>query len=58
MAIITTGISHTYNERVLQICNYIRKVQEDFRDRVKQSGVQYKNMFDYLNSKAAEGHLG
>ena len=27
MNIITTGISHTYNERVLQICNYIRKVQ-------------------------------
>ena len=30
----------------------------DFRDRVQQNGVAYKNMFEYINSKAEAGLIG
>lgn len=33
-------------------------MQTDFRDRVRQSGVKYGNLFDYINTKASEGNLG
>lgn len=58
MDIITTGIGAASNARIKEICNFIRKVQDDFRDRVAQSGVKYHNLFDYLNSKAKENLIG
>lgn len=51
--IITTGVSFASNARVKVICDYIKKVQEDFREKVAQNGVKYTNLYDYLLSKAA-----
>ena len=58
MDIITTGFSYASNTRVKIICDFIKRVQEDFRDKVAQTGVKYANLFDYLVSKAAQGMLG
>lgn len=58
MDIITTGIGAASNARIKEICTFIRKVQDDFHERVSQSGVKYHNLFDYLNSKAKEGLIG
>ena len=58
MDIITTGISYASNTRVKTICDFIKRVQEDFREKVSQTGVKYQNLLDYLISKAANGMLG
>lgn len=58
MDIITTGFSYASNTRVKMICDFIKRVQEDFRDKVAQTGVKYANLFDYLVSKAEQGLLG
>ena len=58
MDIITTGFSYASNARVKIICDFIKRVQEDFRDKVAQTGVKYANLFDYLVSKAEQGLLG
>lgn len=58
MDIIATGIGAASNARIKEICDYIRKVHDDFRERVVASGVKYQNLYDYLNSKAKEGHIG
>jgi len=58
MDIITTGVSAQSNVRIKEICDFIRRVQADFRERVAQSGVKYHNLFDYLNSKASSGEIG
>jgi len=55
MDIITTGYSFTSNTRVKMICDFIKRVQEDFRDKVAQSGVKYANLYDYLVAKAEQG---
>ena len=39
MDIITTGVSHTSSERVKQIIAMIRKIYNDYRERVKKTGV-------------------
>lgn len=58
MDIITTGVSFASNARIKHICDYIKRVQEDFRDKVAQSGVKYMNLYDYLIAKAAAGLIG
>lgn len=58
MDIITTGYSFASNTRVKMICDFIKRVQEDFRDKVAQSGVKYANLYDYLVAKAEQGSLG
>mgnify|MGYP001379646684 CR=1 FL=1 len=58
MDIIATGFSMASNTRVKSICDFIKRVQEDFRDKVAQSGVKYANLYDYLVSKAEQGLIG
>ena len=58
MDIITTSFSTASNTRVKTICDFIKRVQEDFRDKVAQTGVKYQNLLDYLISKAEQGLLG
>jgi DNA replication licensing factor MCM4 len=48
MGIITTGVSATSSERVTKICEFIKNVKKDFKDRVQQAGVKYHNLFDFL----------
>lgn len=56
--IITTGVSFASNARVKVICDYIKRVQEDFREKVAQNGVKYMNLYDYMIAKAAAGLIG
>lgn len=58
MDIITTGFSMASNTRVKTICDFIKRVQHDFRDKVAQSGVKYANLYEYLCAKAEQGQLG
>ena len=54
MDIIATGVSSTSQERIRQIGQIITKIYQDYKDRVKKSGIQYFNLFEYVNSKVAE----
>jgi len=58
MDIITTGVSQTSAARIKVICDFIKKVQNDFRDKVNVHGVKYSNLFEFLNSKARDGQIG
>merc|ERR1712151_1089335 len=53
MDIIQTGITATSTERVKVICEYIKKVQRDFADKVMASGVKYSNLLDFLQQKVS-----
>jgi len=48
MDIITTGISATSTERVKVICDYVKKVQRDFAEKVMGPGLKYGNLLDFL----------
>jgi hypothetical protein len=39
MDIITTGVSSTSSERVKQITTIIRKIYNDYKERVRKTGV-------------------
>lgn len=54
MDIITTGVSSTSSERVKQIINIIKKIFQDYKERVKKSGILYSNLFDFVKNKAEE----
>jgi len=58
MDIITTGQTKTSAERLKNICELIKNIQVEFRDKVNTHGVKYGNLLDYLNSKAKEGKMG
>jgi len=58
MDIITTGQTKTSGERLKIICEFIKNIQRDFREKVNQQGVKYGNLLDYLNNKAREGAMG
>lgn len=49
MDIINTGISSTSSERVKHLANIIKKVYIDYKERVKRTGIQYHNLFEYVN---------
>lgn len=40
------------------ICEFIKKVQREFADKVNSNGVKYGNLFDFLTQKASNGELG
>jgi len=54
MNIINTGVSTSSTEKVKEVMNIIKRIQEDFRDKVKKSGVSYLNMFEYVQKKYSE----
>lgn len=54
MDIITTGVSSTSSERVKQITVIIKKIYQDYKERVKKTGVQYHNLFEFVNTKSGE----
>jgi DNA replication licensing factor MCM4 len=53
MDIITTGVSSTTQERIRQIANIIKKIIVEHKEKVKQVGVNYLNLMDYVNNRAA-----
>ena len=58
MDILTTGVSMSSAARIKDICDFIKKVQSNFRDRVNKHGVKYHNLYDFMNTKAKDGELG
>lgn len=58
MDLLTTGVSASSKDRIKQLCDFVKKVQVDFREKVNQNGIKYGNLFDFINSKAREGQFG
>ena len=54
MDIIATGVSSTSIEKIKQISQIIKRVYLDFKERVKRTGIQYFNLFEFVNTKVAE----
>lgn len=58
MDIITTGQTKTSQERLKQICEFIKGIQHEFREKVLVHGLKYGNLLDYTNNKAQSGLIG
>ncbi len=54
MDIIATGISSAATEKIRNTINIIKKIQEDFKDKVKKSGIAYSNLFEFVSKKIIE----
>lgn len=57
MDIITTGQTKTSTQRLAAICDYIKSVQQMFKDKVSQHGLKYGNLLDFMNSKVTQGNI-
>lgn len=57
MDILTTGQTRTSAEKLQVICNFIKNVQTQFRDRINTQGLKYINLFDFLQQKWREGNI-
>jgi DNA replicative helicase MCM subunit Mcm2 (Cdc46/Mcm family) len=49
MDIITTGMSSSSTERIKSIAQIIKKINVDYKVKVTKAGVQYLNLFDFVN---------
>lgn len=56
MDIITTGQTKTSAQRLKAICDFIKSVQDLFRDKVSQHGLRYGNLLDFMNSKVQQAN--
>lgn len=48
MDIITTGQTKTSTEKLNVICNFIKNIQTQFRERVNSNGLKYSNLYDFV----------
>jgi DNA replication licensing factor MCM4 len=48
MDIITTGQTKTNAEKLKAICDFIRNIQDQFRERIHTQGLKYSNLYDFL----------
>ena len=55
MDIIATGVSSSTSDKVKQIIAKIKRIQEDYKDRVRKTGISYSNLFDFVSKKMLEG---
>ena len=51
MDIIATGYSTSTTDKVKGIITNIKKIQEDFKDKVRKTGIQYNNLYDFVSKK-------
>jgi len=58
MDIITTGQTKTSAQRLKMVCDFIKKLQKEYRDKVSTSGLRYGNLLDFINTKAKLGEFG
>jgi len=58
MGMINTGTSASSAERVTAICDFIKRVNNDHKEKIRAHGLKYHNLYDYLGAKAKEGKLG
>jgi DNA replication licensing factor MCM4 len=54
MDIIATGISTSSNQRVKDIMKIITQIKEAFKSEVRKSGIQYANLFDFVEKKLSD----
>ena len=57
MDIITTGQTKTSAEKLNIICEYIKSIQTQFKERVNNNGLRYENLFDFLQTKWNDGSV-
>jgi DNA replication licensing factor MCM4 len=58
MDIITTGQTKTSTDRLKMICEFIKRLQKDYKDKVSSSGLKYGNLLDFIHTKAKAGEFG
>lgn len=51
MDIIATGISNSASDKVKQIIEIVKRIQTDFKDRIRRNGLNYTNLFDFVEKK-------
>lgn len=51
MDIITTGQTKTSSDRLKTICEFIKRLFTDFKDKANERGFKYGNLLDFINSK-------
>ncbi len=54
MDIIATGISTSATDRVKTIVEIVKKIWSDFKDRIRKGGINYNNLFDFVQKKMNE----
>jgi DNA replication licensing factor MCM4 len=54
MDIIATGISGSTSDRVKEIIDIVKKIQTDFKDRVRKNGIPYFNLWEFVQRKMGE----
>jgi len=54
MDIIATGISTSASDKVKQVIELVKKIQIDFKDRVKKNGIPYFNLWEFVQRKMNE----
>ena len=54
MDIIATGISTSTSEKVKLVIDLVKKIQTDFKDRVRKTGIPYFNLWEFVQRKMSE----
>lgn len=54
MNIINTGVSTSSTEKVKEVVNIIKRIYDDYREKVKKSGIPYGNLFEFVQKKYSE----
>ena len=57
MDIIATGISTSTTDKVKKIIQIIKQIEEDFRDKVRKNGINYTNLFDFVQKKLNDSQV-
>jgi DNA replication licensing factor MCM4 len=54
MDIIATGISTSTTDKVKHIISIIKRIQDDFKDKVRKTGIQYYNLYEFVQKKMGD----
>ena len=57
MDIIATGISTSTTDKVKKIIQIIKQIEEDFREKVRKNGINYINLFDFVQKKLNDSQV-
>jgi hypothetical protein len=57
MDIIATGISTSTTDKVKKIIQIVKQIEEDFRDKVRKNGINYTNLFDFVQKKLNDSQV-
>jgi DNA replication licensing factor MCM4 len=54
MDIIATGISTSASDKVKVVIDIVKRIQIDFKERVKRNGIPYYNLWEFVQKKMNE----